>query len=153
MSSESGALRCSLLFFLLALTGCGAASPTPTANPCAEVKTLAVEAFQAFPPGACVTLMPPASAEPSRALWCPAGSALPSTGSTLSLIGAVKTLIRRDKDKFDVVGPGASGAMTFTPLIRSGNYLVLANETRLFEDKGGGDYICLVDTLVGQSER
>jgi hypothetical protein len=43
--------------------------------------------------------------------------------------------------------------MTFTPLIRSGNYLMLKNETRLFEDKGGGNYICLIDTLVGQSER
>jgi hypothetical protein len=153
MNSDRGAFRCSLLFFLLILAGCGAASPTPTANPCAEVKTLAVEAFQAFSPGACVTLMPPASAGPSRALWCPTGSALPSTGATLSLIGTVKMLIRRDKDKFDVVGPGASGAMTFTPLIRSGNYLVLANETRLFEDKGGGNYICLVDTLVAQPER
>ena len=148
-------LTLTLLALVVALSACKvmalgdtASTPSSAAQPqtCPEVRSLDPSAFRDIPAGACVTLMPPAARKAERQSWCPAGSVLQSRGNVLSLIGAIKTLLRRDGDEFFLVAPDQSG-VKFVKLEQDSQYVYL-NEARIFEKNPDGGYTCLIDTLA-----
>ncbi len=125
----------------------------PGADTCPTVGTLDPSAFRKYAPGACVTLVPPAAPKPEHQRWCPAESELPLNGNVLTLIGEVKTLLRRDVETslFYVVVPDPEKGVRYEPLGRAGVFIVM-DEYRLFRETSVGRYVCLVDTLVSMPE-
>ncbi len=113
---------------------------------CPPVNTLDPRAFASYPAGMCITLMPPAAMNPDPQIWCPAGADLPRAGNRLSLIGDVKTLLRRDGDSFWVVTPDG---LDSPALEHHGGDVVLGGVS-LLRERGNGRYTCLIDTLVSR---